>query len=136
MKNMPDGPGCAIVSWAAIEIALIVSLVLANTQYLWVYAVASIVLSAFGWVFLWIWITVDDIPTAAELESYEIMNATWSVEHRPAVLDHVSDVVDLGNNESLYRWKPGWSLDRLSREYLQIRDQAYENWKDGLSERK
>lgn len=117
------------VDWSAAE---------ANGVILFGIIVLSVYLAvaiALGWDSWW------ETHDPAEIESNKIYNARWSTTGQSGPLktrdwDKWIESVDTGKNESRYRWKPGWNMDRIEREVLSDqtlwdnfeRDRANSRW--------
>jgi hypothetical protein len=117
------------VDWSAPEAN---NVILFGIITLSVYLAAAVALGWDSW-----WETHDP----AVIESIEIYNARWGTTGQSGPLktrdwDKWIESVDTGKNESRYRWKPGWNLDRIEREVLSNetlwdnfeRDRANSRW--------
>ncbi len=123
-NSAPDGPGVMIFFWLVLEVLAMTFFTVLMPGLFWVWLVSSLLLSALGWLLIGLVLLSMNQISSEEETSFQIYNLTFSDRHSAIVRELVADDVGKKYNETRYRFKPGWNIERLMREHEDLERQA------------
>lgn len=113
MKNQPNGPGCGIAFISCLLVAFVAAAY--GVDKTWSYFAMTISLIGIL-MFAFLLRREKEAASQRASESADVLEAVYGMSFHIEIYDIVSDRC----HDGFLRWKQGWNLDRVNREYLDL----------------